>query len=355
MPVISIGYGALSAKDELKLMKYELRDPQGFDVLIEVYFCGVCHSDIHIARSEWNATNYPCVPGHEITGVVKQVGPRVAQHRVGDRVGVGCLSSCCFECGECMRNEEQYCKHALWTYDGVDPVDGSRTRGGYGKYVIVNENWVFHIPESLRLDLASPMLCAGVTTFVPINENCRKGGMKTGVVGLGSLGHMAVQWLAKMGNEVVVITRTSSKTALAIKLGATATMLSTDPRQMEEQKDTFDYIIDTTPATRPLEDYLGLLRPRGVYTLVGLPPADQKFDMSPYPLIFQGRRIEGSLVGGIKQTKDMFEFATQNDIKPMIELIRIQDVNIAFERVIKSDVLFRFVIQIKDSLPIIKN
>eukprot|EP01054_Gregarina_sp_Poly1_P000073 Gregarina_sp_Poly_1__72@NODE_1015_length_5360_cov_819_728887_g708_i0_p2_GENE_NODE_1015_length_5360_cov_819_728887_g708_i0NODE_1015_length_5360_cov_819_728887_g708_i0_p2_ORF_typecomplete_len356_score38_52ADH_N/PF08240_12/1_3e31ADH_zinc_N/PF00107_26/8_9e23Glu_dehyd_C/PF16912_5/1_8e11AlaDh_PNT_C/PF01262_21/3_8e082Hacid_dh_C/PF02826_19/3_1e06ADH_zinc_N_2/PF13602_6/7_3e05NAD_binding_2/PF03446_15/0_00048Shikimate_DH/PF01488_20/0_012AdoHcyase_NAD/PF00670_21/0_033NAD_binding_10/PF13460_6/0_049GFO_IDH_Mo len=348
MPIANIGIAAPSPKAPLTPWKYEIRDLRDDDVKIEVHYCGVCHSDIHTVHDDWFPGIYPLVPGHEFTGIVAEIGSNVTKMKVGDRVGIGCMVGSCRECKQCLKGQEQYCRKGLiGTYSARMP-DGEITYGGYGKWVVAQQHFVIRIPDSLPLDLAAPLLCAGITTYSPCNfNNMQRGGLKVGVIGLGGLGHMAVQWAKAMGNEVIVFTRSLNKKEDALKLGAADVVLSTDQEAMARHSRTLDYIIDTVCAEKPMNDYVALLDSDGTLITVGAPPFSEPVTVNPFSLILGRRTIQGSCIGGIAETQEMVNFAAEHGVKPWIEIIKGDYINEAYDRVIKSDVKFRFVIDVR--------
>eukprot|EP01053_Blabericola_migrator_P004745 Blabericola_migrator_1__4744@NODE_24_length_21460_cov_93_666994_g21_i0_p6_GENE_NODE_24_length_21460_cov_93_666994_g21_i0NODE_24_length_21460_cov_93_666994_g21_i0_p6_ORF_typecomplete_len353_score47_83ADH_N/PF08240_12/1e30ADH_zinc_N/PF00107_26/1_2e18Glu_dehyd_C/PF16912_5/2_1e11AlaDh_PNT_C/PF01262_21/3_3e052Hacid_dh_C/PF02826_19/4_5e05Shikimate_DH/PF01488_20/0_00051NAD_binding_2/PF03446_15/0_0007Pyr_redox_2/PF07992_14/0_0097DUF2284/PF10050_9/0_077NqrM/PF04400_13/5_5e03NqrM/PF04400_13/0_0513HCDH_N/P len=352
MPISNRGYAALAPCQPLQPFDYEIRDVRDIDVLIEVHFCGICHSDIHQVRDDWSkGDDYPIVPGHEFTGVVTQVGSKVTKFAVNDRVGVGCRVGSCRECKQCKRDLEQYCSHAIRTYRGRMP-DGEKTYGGYGKYVVVDEHFVVKLPDSLPMDTAAPLLCAGITTYSPIMHNgINKGGLKVGVVGLGGLGHMAVQYAAKMGNEVIVLSRSEAKKELALTLGAKDLIAITNEASITRYQGTLNYIIDTVSSDKPVDVYLDLLDVDGILITVGLPPVSGKLSVPPFSLIMQRKSIQGSCIGGMKETQEMIDYSAANDVLPYVEVITGDYINEAYERTMKGDVRFRFVIDVRKTFP----
>lgn len=339
------GYAAYNALTPLRAYQFKRRSPGPHDVLIEILFCGVCHSDIHQARNEWNGTTYPIVPGHEIVGRAVQVGQAVSQFNVGDLVGVGCMVDACGICPECQGQQEQYCEHTVFTYNSPDKHTGKMTYGGYSKQIVVDERFVLRVPPNLDLAAVAPLLCAGITTYSPLRHWGVSQGQKVGVVGLGGLGHMAIKFAHAFGAEVVLFTTSAHKAEDARRLGADQVVLSTDPEQMQAHLQSFDFILDTVAAPHDLDCYLTLLRRDGTLCLVGMP--DQ-----PHPapsvgnLIFRRRQLVGSLIGGILETQEMLDFCAAHQIVCDIELIPMQAINLAYERMLKGDVKYRFVIDL---------
>ncbi|MDT8409022.1 MAG: NAD(P)-dependent alcohol dehydrogenase [Wenzhouxiangellaceae bacterium] len=317
------------------------------DVAIEIDFCGICHTDIHFVKNDWGKTHYPVVPGHEIVGRVTDVGEQVSRFKPGDRVGVGCLVDSCRECPACSQGLEQYCEQGFTaTYNGQDRIDGSVTCGGYSEAILVSERFVLRIPEALDPAAAAPLLCAGITTYSPLKYFGVKPGDTVAVVGMGGLGHMGVKFARAMGAEVTLFTRSESKREEAQKQGAHKVVISTDSDQMSAVADTFDYILDTVPVRHDLNPYINALKHSGTHILVGLleavePPLDAA------AIVFRRRQLAGSLIGGLPETQEMLDFCAEHDIACDIEMLDIRDINEAYERMQKSDVRYRFVIDMK--------
>lgn len=345
MPIESVGLAAATPGADLAPWKYTIRDLNEDDVKIEVHYCGICHSDIHCARGHWaNTANFPVVPGHEFTGVVQQVGDKVTKFKVGDRVGVGCMVNSCGECESCKVGKENYCSTRTPTYNAVGK-DGRVTYGGYGKYVVVRESFVLRIPDSLPLDKAAPLLCAGITTYsAAMSSNLKRGGLDVAVLGLGGLGHMAVQWAKVMGNTVTVLTRTLKKEEVAKKLGADHVVATNDQEQLFKLAGKFDYIMDTVSQNKPMNLYLSLLKPEGTLVTMSAPPVDQKWEIDAFKLLAGNRSLRGSLIGGIKETQEMIDYAAEKNVLPWIEIIKGDYINEAYKRTEAGDVQFRFVI-----------
>ena len=341
----SKGYAAQSATSPLAPFAFERRDPGPADVQIDIVYCGVCHSDLHTARSEWPGTRYPCVPGHEIVGRVARVGGQVSKFRAGDLVGVGCLVDSCRVCASCKEGLEQYCENGFTgTYNGPEQGTGNNTYGGYSNRIVVDEKFVLKIrhPEE-QLAAVAPLLCAGITTWSPLRKWEVGPGQTVGIVGLGGLGHMGVKLARALGANVVLFTTSPNKAADAIKLGAHEVVISTDRKAMAAQRNRFDFILNTVAAPHDLDPFLGMLKRDGSLVLVGAPS-------SPHPspgvfnLIFKRRSLAGSLIGGIAETQEMLDFCAENNIVSDIEMIPIASINDAYERMLKSDVKYRFVI-----------
>ncbi len=340
----SLGYAAKTAESALAPYQFERRDPGAHDVQIEIMYCGVCHSDLHTARNEWRNTVYPVVPGHEIIGRITKVGSRVKQFKEGQVVGVGCLVDSCQTCASCAEGLEQYCENGFTgTYNGAEKHIGGVTYGGYFNNIVVSEKFVLHVSDKLDPAAAAPLLCAGITTYSPLRHWKVGKGQKVGIVGLGGLGHMGVKIAHAMGAHVVLFTTSPGKAADALKLGADEVVISKDPDQMAQHLNSFDFILNTVAAPHDLDAFMVLLKRDGTMTLVGVPEL-------PHPspsvgnLIFKRRHLAGSLIGGIKETQEMLDFCAEHGITSDIEMIRIQDINTAYERMLRSDVKYRFVI-----------
>lgn len=314
------------------------------DVLIEIKYAGICHSDIHTARGEWGEIEYPIVPGHEIAGIVTEVGSEVTKHAVGDRVGVGCMVDSCGECANCEKGLEQYCLNGMvGTYDSVNKYgDGERTQGGYSTHIVVTENFVLQIPEGLPLDKAAPLLCAGITTYSPLRHWNAGPGKKVAVIGLGGLGHMAVKLGHAMGAEVTVLSRTLSKKEEGLQLGASEYYATEDPETFEKLAGKFDLIINTVSAVIDLNAFLSLLATDGALVNVGAPA--EPLSVAAFSLIPSRRTFAGSMIGGIAETQEMLNFCAEHGIGAEIEVISADEIDAAWERVLASDVRYRFVI-----------
>ena len=344
----TIGYAAFSAKSALAMYQFERRELLPADVHVEILYCGVCHSDIHMARDEWGGGSvYPMVPGHEIIGRVKRVGAAVRSFKLGDLVGVGVFVDSCRNCGNCKAGLEQYCDRGfVGTYNDPDVHTGKVTYGGYSSQIVVDEKYVLHIPKQFtekQLPAVAPLLCAGITTYSPLRHWKIGQGMQVGIVGLGGLGHMAVKLAHAMGANVTVFTTSSHKGSDAKRLGAHEVVVSKNQEEMQRQLDRFDFILDTVSNQHDLDDYIQLLKRDGTLCLVGIPEI-------PHPaptyhhLLSRRRALAGSLIGGIRETQEMLHFCAQHGITSDVEVIPIQTINEAFERVLKSDVKYRFVI-----------
>lgn len=336
-------YAAASATAPLAQSAIPRRDPTPTDVEIDILYCGVCHSDLHQVRNEWSAlpTVYPCVPGHEIVGRVTQVGSAVTKHKAGDIVGVGCLVDSDHACPSCQANLEQFCPHATFTYNSPDkhgtaPV----TYGGYSSSVVVDESFVLRVPANLNLAGAAPLLCAGITTYSPIRRWGDIKGKKVGIVGLGGLGHMGVKFAHAFGAHTVVLTTSAGKQEDALRLGADEVIVTRNAAEMQKHAFSFDFILDTVSADHDINAYLNLLAVDGTLTLVGAP--DKPLPVSAFGLLFGRKRLAGSLIGGIAETQAMLDFCGEHNITSDVEVIAIQQINEAYERLLKSDVKYRF-------------
>lgn len=340
-------FGAASKDEDLKEMTIERRSLQPKDVEIDILYCGVCHSDLHTARNDWGGTKYPAVPGHEIVGKITRVGNEVTKFKVGDLAGVGCLVDSCKECESCKQDLEQYCLNgSTGTYNGNDKYLNQQTFGGYSEKVLVTEDFVLKIPENLDLKAVAPLLCAGITTWSPLKHWNVKEGSKVAVVGLGGLGHMAIKLAKGLGAEVTLISRSPDKIQDALDLGAHSVVISTYENEMKAAAGKFDLIIDTVPYDHDINPYLATLNISGTLVLVGFIGQMQDALLTP-PMILGRRSVAGSVIGGIKETQEMLDFCGENNILPEIEMINMQDINKAYERMLKSDVRYRFVIDMQ--------
>jgi uncharacterized zinc-type alcohol dehydrogenase-like protein len=339
-------FAAARAKAPLAPYTFERRDPRASDVQIEILYCGVCHSDIHQARDEWGGSMFPMVPGHEIVGKVTRVGGKVTRFRPGDLVGVGCLVDSCRECRSCNEGLEQFCEGGfVGTYNSLEKDGKTPTQGGYSSSIVVEERFVLRIPPGLDPAGAAPLLCAGITTYSPLKHWDVKGGKHVAIMGLGGLGHMGVKFARSFGAHVTVFTTSESKRADAERLGAHAVILSKDPVAMEKAQGKFDFILNTVSAPMDLNVYLQCLKRDGTMVLVGVP--EKPAEIAAFPLILGRRSLGGSLIGGIPETQEMLDYCAKHGITSDIEMIPIQSINQAYERMIKGDVKYRFVIDLK--------
>ena len=338
-----LAYAAKSAKEDLVPFRVDRRDPRPDDVVIEILFCGVCHSDLHTARNDWGWTTYPIVPGHEIIGRVVAVGRDVTRFKPGDPVGVGCLVDSCRQCDACASGEEQYCDGATYTYGGEDRHDHTKTQGGYSNKIVVSETFVLRIPDRLDLKGAAPLLCAGITTWSPLRHWKAGKDSRVAVVGLGGLGHMALKLAKALGAEVTLFTRSKGKEQDARRLGADHIVLSGVEAQMAAVRGRFNLIIDTVPYVHDLNPYLPTLAMDGTLVLVGYLGGLEPF-LNTTPMVLRRKSVAGSLIGGIQETQELLDFCGQHGITSDVEVIPMQDINVAFERMLKSDVKYRFVI-----------
>jgi uncharacterized zinc-type alcohol dehydrogenase-like protein len=341
------GYATHAATRLLEPFTFERREPRPEDVAIDILYCGICHSDIHMARNEWGGgTHYPFVPGHEIVGRVSAVGGKVSRYRVGDLVGVGCLVDSCRHCASCNDGLEQYCENG-WTgtYGSEDKIGGTphtHTFGGYADRITVDERFVLRIPENLDAAAAAPLLCAGITTYSPLKHWKVGVGQKVGVIGLGGLGHMGVKFAHAMGAHVVMITTSPEKGADAKKLGANEVLLSKDAAAMEAAVNSFDFLLNTIPVGHDVDPYMNLLKRDGAMVIVG--SVEPLTHVNGVPFIFKRRSLAGSLIGGLPETQEMLDFCGEHDITCDIEMVDMKDVNTAYDRTVAGDVKYRFVI-----------
>ncbi len=336
-------YSAAAATAPLASDTINRRDPTERDVQIEILYCGVCHSDLHTARNEWESimpTVYPCVPGHEIVGKVTAVGSAVTKHALGDLVGVGCLVDSDHSCSACEADMEQFCPNGVFTYNAPDRHLGGVTYGGYSESIVVDEAFVLKVPAGLDLAGVAPLLCAGITTYSPLRHWGVTKGKKVGVVGLGGLGHMGVKFARAFGAHVVVFTRSKSKVEDALRLGAHEVVDSRDAKAMAAHMGSFDFILDTVSADHDINPYIQLLGMDGNLTLVGAP--EKPLPVSSFALLFGRKSLSGSLIGGIAETQEMLDFCGEHGITADVEIIPIQDINKAYERMLESDVKYRF-------------
>ena len=340
-------YGATASTEDLKPLDIERRATGKDDIKIDITYCGVCHSDIHMARNDWKGASYPVVPGHEIIGRVLEIGANVSTHKVGDLVGVGCMVDSCQTCSSCQKDLEQFCENgATFTYNSPDKhLEGKQTYGGYSTSVVVDEKFVLRIPGNLDEAATAPLLCAGVTTWSPLTHWKVKKGDKVGVIGLGGLGHMGVKFANALGAHVVMITTSPEKGKDAKRLGAHEVLVSKDQTEMKKHQGSFDFILNTIPVGHEMDPYLGLLKIDATMVLVGAIEPLKPF--SGGNIIMGRKRIAGSLIGGIKETQEMLDFCGKHNITSDIELIDMQNINTAYDRILKNDVTYRFVIDMK--------
>lgn len=337
------GIAALQAKAPLASFTFERRAPREHDVLIDIKFCGICHSDIHQVRDEWGGSVFPMVPGHEIAGVVAEVGNKVTKYKVGDHVGVGCFVDSCRHCTPCKDGLEQYCEEGMTgTYNSTERGTEIATQGGYSNKITVDENYVLRIPKSMSLDAAAPLLCAGITLYSPLKHWKAGPGKKVAIIGLGGLGHMGVKIAHALGAEVTVLSHSLKKIEDGKRMGANHFYATSDPATFEKLKGSFDLIINTVSAKMDWNQYLELLKLDGTLVICGIP--DEDVPVGAFPLVGGRRSLAGSLIGGIKETQEMLDFCDKHKINCEIEVIAASKVNEAYERVIKSDVRYRFVI-----------
>jgi uncharacterized zinc-type alcohol dehydrogenase-like protein len=339
-------YAAQNATSPLAPFSLERRKPGAHDVLIDILYCGVCHSDIHQVRNEWGGAKYPMVPGHEIVGRVAEVGAAVTKFKVGDLAGIGCLVDSCRTCSSCAENQEQYCENgSVGTYNSFEKDKKTLTFGGYSDKIVADEKFVLKVSDKLSLDRVAPLLCAGITTYSPLRQWKVGKGKRLAVLGLGGLGHMAVKFADAMGAEVTVLSTSPSKEKDAKQLGAQKFVVTKNEAELNSVKNYFDFIIDTVSAEHDINLYLTLLRLDGTMIMLGIPPDDPKIRV--FNLIGKRRRLAGSLIGGIKETQEMLDYCAEHNIMSDVEVIPINEINNAYERMIKGDVHYRFVIDLK--------
>lgn len=340
--MLTKAFAAFNPKEPLGPFTFERRALREHDVHVRIHFCGVCHSDIHQARDEWGGAKFPMVPGHEIVGRVEAVGSAVTKHKVGDAVGIGCFVESCRTCDACTRDMQQYCERGIvWTYNGADR-DGTPTHGGYSTQIVANEDYVLRVRNDQPLDRVAPLLCAGITTYSPLRHWNVGKGHRIGVVGLGGLGHMGVKLAAALGAEVTVLSTSAKKRDDAMRLGAHDFLVTSDTKAMRASGGRFDFLLDTVSAPHDLNAYAQLLRTDGVMILVGAP--DKPAELNAFSLIGRRRSIAGSLIGGIAETQEMLDFCAEKGIAADVEVIPVAGVNEAYERMLRSDVRYRFVL-----------
>lgn len=342
----SLAYASHSPTDSLKPFSIQRREPTPTDVQIEILYCGVCHSDLHQARNEWGNTIYPCVPGHEIVGKVTKVGSAVTKFKEGDIAAVGCMVDSCRECSSCKDGYEQFCdSFPTFTYNGADKHTGGHTFGGYSDSIVVDEAFTLRVPANLDLAAVAPLLCAGITTYSPLKHWKVGKGQKVGIVGLGGLGHMGVKFAHAFGAHTVLFTTSPGKVEDAKRLGADEVVISKNADEMQKHAGTFDFILDAVSADHDINAYLDLLKRDGSLTLVGAP--EKPLPVSAFSLLLRRRNLAGSLIGGIAETQEMLDFCGEHNITSDIEMIDIQQIEEAYDRLLKSDVKYRFVIDMK--------
>jgi uncharacterized zinc-type alcohol dehydrogenase-like protein len=338
-----VGYAATEPTAKLAPFRFERRDPGPTDVRIEIRYCGVCHSDLHQVRNEWRNTVYPCVPGHEIVGIVSETGPAVTRFKAGDRVGVGCLVESCRDCAACQKGLQQYCrKGARFTYNSPEADGRGHTFGGYARAIVVDQDFVLRVPETLDFAAAAPLLCAGITTWSPLRHWKVGPGKRVGIVGLGGLGHMGVKLAVALGAEVTLFTTSPGKVADGKRLGAHRVVVSRDEAAMAAEAGRFDFILDAVSARHDINAYLDLLTLDGTLVQVGAP--EDPLPVQVFSLLMGRRSFAGSLIGGIPETQEMLDFCGAHGITADIETIRMDEIETAYERMLKSDVRYRFVI-----------
>jgi uncharacterized zinc-type alcohol dehydrogenase-like protein len=338
----TIALSVPNAKESFQQTTIERRELRPDDILIDIKYCGICHSDIHLAHNDFGGSVYPMVPGHEISGVVTAVGSEVTKYAVGDRVGVGCFVDSCGECKYCIRGDEQFCTKGVVIVFNATDYDGNLTYGGYSQNIVVKEDFALRIPDGLELDVASPLLCAGITTYSPLKHWNIGPGKKVAIVGMGGLGHVAVQFAHAMGAEVTVLSQTMNKKEESLELGANHFFATNDPATFDELAGQFDFILNTVSANLDVDAYLSLLEVDGILVHVGLPAQPDQYNV--FSLAMGRRSMAGSNVGGIQETQEMLDFSAEHGIVPKIEVIRADQVDEAYKRVLRSDVRYRFVI-----------
>ncbi len=343
MAMKTVGFACTAVNEPLARFTFDRRAPRVDDVVIEILYCGVCHSDLHWSRNDWGWTVFPAIPGHEIIGRVIDVGSEVTRYKVGDHVAVGCMVDSCQKCDQCRKGEEQLCRLGnTGTYGGFDRFTKEHTLGGYSKHLVVREEFALRVPDGLDIAKAAPLLCAGITTYSPLRTWNVGPGSKVGVIGLGGLGHMAVKLAAAMGADVTVLSRSKGKEADALALGADRLLMSSDTDAMTKAASSFELIIDTIPIKHDLNPYLPLLDVDGTLVIVG--QVGPMAEANTVPMLLGRRRVAGSPIGGIAETQEMLDFCAKKNILPDVEMIRMDEINHAFERMEKADVRYRFVI-----------
>ena len=347
MPFPSRGYAALSSTSPLSLFHFVRRDPRADDVVIEILYCGICHSDLHNVRNDWGYSKYPMVPGHEIVGRVIQIGASVTKFKVDDAVGVGCLVDSCRTCQPCQKGDEQFCvQQPTYGYGSLDRHDGQATQGGFSDVIVVSQDFVLRIPDGLELSRAAPLLCAGITVWSPLQRHGIGPGKRVAVVGLGGLGHMAIKLAKSLGAEVTLITRSDHKAASAQALGADQVVVNTEKKQLTSLRNQFDLVLDTVPYAHDVNPYMGTLAPGGKLVMLGyFGPLEPALNTSA--LLFGQRALEGSLIGGIAATQSVLDFCGQHQIAADVEVISPEEINTAFERLLRNEVPHRFVVDLR--------
>ena len=347
MPFPSRGYAALSSTSPLSLFHFVRRDPRADDVVIEILYCGICHSDLHNVRNDWGYSKYPMVPGHEIVGRIIQIGANVTRFKVNDAVGVGCLVDACRSCPPCQQGQEQFCaQQPTYAYGSLDRHDQTPTQGGFSDVIVVSQDFVLRIPDGLDLSRAAPLLCAGITVWSPLQRHGIGAGNHVAVVGLGGLGHMAIKLAKGLGAEVTLITRSEDKAAAAHALGADHVAVVVDKKSLSKLRNQFDMVLDTVPYAHDVNPYMGTLAPGGKLVMLGyFGPLEPALNTSA--LLFGQRALEGSLIGGLAATQALLDFCGQHQIAADVEVIPAQDINVAFERMLRSDVRYRFVVDLR--------
>ncbi|NRA81409.1 MAG: NAD(P)-dependent alcohol dehydrogenase [Pseudoalteromonas sp.] len=339
----TVGYAAHDSEKPLEPYHFERRALRDEDVSIEILYCGVCHSDLHTAENDWGWTQYPVVPGHEIVGRVLEVGSGVTKYKVGDNVAVGCMVDSCLSCDQCHNGEEQFCREGMvGTYSGQDRISGELTQGGYSKHIVVREEFVLSVPEGLDLAKCAPILCAGITTYSPLRTWNVGPGSRVGVIGLGGLGHMAIKIAAAMGAHVTAISRSDKKKQQVLSYGAKDLLVSSDEAAMQAHANQFDVIINTIPVKHDFTPYIPLLDIDGTQVLVG--QVGELAESNSVPLLMGRRRVAGSLIGGIAQTQEILDFCALHNILPEVEMIKMDQINDAFDKLKQGDMASRFVI-----------
>lgn len=343
------GLAAKSATTPLEPFEFQRRELQAGDVHIDIHYCGVCHSDLHMARNEWGVSQFPLVPGHEIVGRVISTGNGVTAFKEGDLVGVGVMVDSCGHCSQCHQGEEQYCEEGFTaTYNADEKTIGGKTFGGYSESIVVDSKFVVNVPENLPLDAVAPLLCAGVTTWSPLKHWNVQPGQRVGVIGLGGLGHMAVKLASALGAEVVLFTTSPAKGSDALRLGASKVVVSKNAEQMADEANSLDFILDCVAAPHDLDPYLHTLKTNGHLVLVGIPDAPHQ-SPNVTPIVFKRLSISGTSIGSIQETQQMLDFCGEHNIVSDVEVIALDQVEVAFERMLKGDVKYRFVIDMKAS------